>query len=101
MLLAEVFKLLGNRAYGELIEALERQATLKYTKSESVLRELRSVWFQDLKEIGDVYEVETRKRQVDINRPFQVGIVVYQMAKLRVLHFYYDCLDKFPGRRDF
>lgn len=32
-LLAEVFKLLGNSAYGKLIEVLERQTTVKYTKS--------------------------------------------------------------------
>lgn len=37
-LLAEVFKLLGNSAYGKLIEALERQMSVKYTKSVSVFR---------------------------------------------------------------
>lgn len=36
-----------------------------------------------------------RKHKVDIDRPFQVGIVGYQMAKLQILRFYYDCLDKF------
>ena len=31
---------------------------MEYTTSESVLRkQLRSVWFQDLEEIGDVYEI--------------------------------------------
>ena len=33
--------------------------------------------------------------------PFQVGIVVYQLAKLRMLEFYYDFLDYFLDRRDF
>ena len=59
------------------------------------------MWFQDLEEIGDVYEIEMRKRQVVINRPFQVGIAVYQMAKLRILQFYYDCLDRYLDRGDF
>ena len=36
--LAEVFKLFGNSAYGKLIKALERQTTMKYTKSEIVSR---------------------------------------------------------------
>ena len=36
-----------------------------------------------------------------INRPFQIGIVVYQLAKLRMLKVYYDCLDYFVDRRDF
>ena len=85
-----------------MIEGLERQTTVKYTKNENVLmKDLRSVWFQDLEEIGDVYEIEMRKRQVVMNRPFQVGIAVYQMAMLRILQFYYDCLDRYLDRRDF
>ena len=51
-----MLKLLDNSSYGKLIEALERQTTVKYTKSESVLRkDLRSVGFQDLEEI--VYKI--------------------------------------------
>ena len=37
---------------------------------------------------------------VEIDRPFQVGIAVYQMAKLWVLQSYYDFLDKFLQRWD-
>ena len=36
-LLAEVFKLLGNSGYGKLIEALERQTNIIYTKDEKVV----------------------------------------------------------------
>ena len=36
-----------------------------------------------------------------ITRPYQCGIAVYQLAKLRMLEFYYDFLDKFCDRRDF
>ena len=36
-----------------------------------------------------------------ITRPYQCGIAVYQLAKLRVLEFYYDFVDKFCARRDF
>lgn len=76
--------------------------TVKYTTGKSVLRkELHLAWFQDLEEFGDVYEIKTRKRKVDIERPFQVGIAVYHMAKLGVLQFYYNCLDKVLDRRDF
>jgi len=52
-LLAEVFKLLGNSVYGKLIEALERQTNVIYTKDEKVVdRALRSAYFEDLDEIG-------------------------------------------------
>jgi len=36
-----------------------------------------------------------------INRPFQIGIAPYQLAKLRILEFYYDFLDLYFSRRDF
>ena len=36
-----------------------------------------------------------------INRPYQCGIAVYQLAKLRMLEFYYDFLDKYFIRQDF
>ena len=93
-LLAEVFKLLGNSGYGKLIEALERQTNVIYTKDERVVdRALRSASFSDLDEIGQVYELESRKPRITIKRPFQVGIAVYQLAKLRMLEFYHDVLD--------
>ena len=101
-LLAEVFKLLGNSGYGKLIEALERQTNIIYTKNEKVVdRALRSAYFSDLDEIGQAYELESRKPRITIRRPFQVGIAVYQLAKLRMLEFYYDFLDRYFDRRDF
>ena len=77
-LLAEVFKLLGNSVYAKLIEAVERQTRVIYTKDQGkVDRAKRSVWFDDMKEIGDAFEIEFRKEKVTMNRPFQIGIVVY------------------------
>ena len=62
---------------------------------------MRSAYFSDLDEIGEAYELESRKARITIRRPFQVGIAVYQMAKLRMLQFYYDFLDRYLDRRDF
>ena len=101
-LLAEIYKLLGNSAYDKFIEAVERQLKVLYTKDENAVdKHLRSAYFEDLKEIGDAYKIESRKNKVTINRPFQVGIVVYQLAKLRILQFYYDFLDHYLDRRDY
>ena len=36
-LLADVFKLLGNSAYGKMIEAVERQTNTVFTKDEKVV----------------------------------------------------------------
>ena len=77
-LLTEVFKLLGNSSYGKLIEAKERQKTVIYIKDQSVVdKAKRSVWFEDMEEIDDVFELEFRKKKVTINRPFQDGNVAY------------------------
>jgi len=101
-LLVEVFKLLGNSAYGKFIEAVEQQTNVIYTKDEKVVdRVLQSAYFEDLDEIGKAYELESQKPRVVIKRPFQIGIAVYEMAKLRMLEFYYNFLDKFVDRRDF
>lgn len=83
-------------------ENKEQQTRLVYTKDWELLNKaLRSVWFDDLEEIKDVFEIEFRNAQVEINHPFQVGIVVYQLAKLCILQFYYDGLAQYPDRRDF
>ena len=101
-LLAEVFKLLGNSAYGKFIEAVERHTNTIYTcDEEEVDKSLRSAQFKTLEEIGPAYKVELRKSKITIDRPFQVGIVVYQLAKLRMLQFYYEFLDFYLDRRDF
>ena len=101
-LLAKVFKLLGNSAYGKFIEAVERHTNTIYTcDEEEVDKSLRSARFKTLEEIGPAYKVELRKSKITIDWPFQVGIVVYQLAKLRMLQFYYEFLDFYLDRRDF
>ena len=81
---------------------MERQTNVIYTKDEKVVdRALRSAYFADLDEIGETYELESRKPRITIRRPFQIGIAVYQLAKLRMLEFYYDFLDRYFDRKDF
>ena len=51
-LLADIFKL-GNSSYGKLIEALERQTCMVYTKDEKIVdRALTSAYFEDLDKVG-------------------------------------------------
>ena len=79
-LFAEIYRLLGNSAYGKFIEAVERQKKVLYTKDEDeVDKHLRSGYFEDLEEIGDAYKIESRKNKVTINRPFR-GLTVLLLA---------------------
>ena len=101
--LGDTAKLKGNSFYGKMIENLEKHITTKFTTDEKLIDKIfRSPYFEDLEEISNgVFEVRQRKRQVTITRPYHCGIAVYQLAKLRMLEFYYDFLDKFCDRRDF
>ena len=66
-MLTDVFKLLGNSGYGKLIEAMERKHNVIYTNDEKVVdRALRSAYFSDLDELGQAYELESRKPRVTI-----------------------------------
>ena len=41
------------------------------------------------------------KHKIIMDTPIQIGCAVYQLAKLRMLEFYYDCIDKYVDRSDF
>ena len=101
--LGDTAKLKGNSFYGKMIKNLEKHMNTKFTTDEKLIDEIfRSPFFEDLEEISNgVFEVSQRKRRVTITRPYQCGIAVYQLAKLRMLEFYYDFVDKFCDRRDF
>ena len=101
--LGDTAKLKGNSFYGKMIENLEKHISTKFTTDKKLIDKIfRSPFFEDLEEINaGVFEVRQRKKQVTITRPYQCGIAVYQLAKLRMLEFYYDFLDKFCDRRDF
>ena len=101
--LGDTAKLKGNSFYGKMIENLEKHMNTKFTTNEKLIDEIfRSPFFEDLEEISNgAFEVSQRKKRVTITRPYQCGIAVYQLAKLRMLEFYYDFLDKFCDRGDF
>ena len=85
-----------------MIEDLGRHKRARFTcKERSVDKVLRSPFFDNLEEIGGAYEIKKFKRTVMIKRPYQCGIAVYQLVKLRMLEFCYDFLDKYFSRQDF
>ena len=74
-----------------MIEDLGRHKSTQFTRKEMVVdKALRSPFFDNLEEIGGAYEIKEFKRTVIIKRSYQCGIAVYQLAKLRMLEFYYD-----------
>ena len=49
----------------------------------------------------NTYEVQSCEKKIKLNLPMQIGFFVYQYAKLRMLQFYFDFIDKYLDRRDF
>ena len=100
--LGDVTKLKGNSFYGKIIEDKGSHKRTSFTREEkSVDKALRSLFFENLEEVGGAYEIKERKQTVMIKRPCQCGIAVYQLAKLRLLEIYYDFLGKYFSRQDF
>ena len=100
--LGDTHKLKGNSFYRKMIEDLIRLIRTMFTTDEDLVDEaFLSHYFENLEEINVSYEMKTRKRRVNITRLYQCGIAVYQLAKLRMLEFYYDFLDKYFDRRNF
>ena len=85
-----------------MIEDLSRHKSIKFTREERIVdKALSSPFFDNLEEIGGTCEIRERKRTAMTKRPYQCGIAVYQLAKLRMLEFYYGFLDKYFSRQDF
>lgn len=63
---------------------------------------INSPFFRELDPIDeDTYEVQSFKKVISLDLPIQVGFFVYQYAKLRMLQFYFDFIDKYLDRSDF
>ena len=89
--LGDVAKFKGNSFYGKMIEDLSHHKSTKFTREERDIDEaLRSPFFNNLEEIGGAYETKKSKQTVMIKAAYQCGIAVYQLAKLRMLEFFYD-----------
>ena len=49
----------------------------------------------------EYYEIEKSKPELRLSLSIQIGCFILQYAKLHMLQFYYDFLDKFIDRTDF
>ena len=89
-------------SYGKTITNKERHHQVKFCDDDVVPELINSPFFCELNTINDdTYEVQSSRKKIKLDLPLQVGFFLYQYAKLRMLHFYYDCLDKYIDRSDF
>ena len=101
-LTAEMHKLEGNASYGTLITNKEKHHDIIYVDESEIGRQIISPHFYDMTELPDgYYEVERTKPSINLNILIHVGVFILNYAKLRMLEFYYDCVDKYVSHEDF
>ena len=103
MIIADTMKLIGNSAYGSLIMDKEKHRTVKYVLGkDEACKCVNQPVFRKLSELDDdLYEIESAKKSIKLDLPIYLGYFILQYAKLRMLEYYYDCLDKILDRADY
>ena len=94
-IIADTMKLLGNSAYGKTVTNVDRHRDVKYCTEVGTSLLINNKRFRQLDVVAeDAYEVTSNKARVTYDLPHHIGFFVYQYAKLRMLEFYYDFVDR-------
>ena len=102
-ILGETCKVLGNASYGSLLLDKTKHTNVNYVHDVQRLRlAVNDPCFKTACALpGDLYEIEKSKKSIDLDIPIQLAFAILQSAKLKLLEFYYDCLDYYIDRKDF
>ena len=96
-IIADTMKLLGNSAYGKTVTNVDRHRKVTYCTEVGTSLSLLvgNKRFRQLDVVAeDAYEVTSSKACLTYDLPLHIGFFVYQYAKLRMLQFYYDFVDR-------
>lgn len=101
-MIADTFKLLGNTGYGKTLTNKESHEDVIYADYEKAAECSLSPFMKKIKHITDnCYEVHMRKKEVVLDLPIVIGLSVYNWAKIRMLEFFYDVLQKYFDKSDY
>ena len=91
--------LLGNSGYGKTITNVDRHRDVNYCTEKATSLMVNDRRFRQLDVVvDDAYEIEMNKKTVTYTLPVHVGFFVLQYAKMRMLQFYYDFINKYLER---
>ena len=94
-IIADTMKLLGNSAYGKTVTNVDRHRKVTYCTEVGTSLLINNKRFCQLDVVTeDAYEVTSSKACLTYDLPLHIGFFVYQYAKLRMLQFYYDFVDR-------
>ena len=94
-IVGDTMKLLGNSAYGKTVTNVDKHRDVRYCTEVGTSSCINNKRFRQLDVVAeDAYEVTSSKARVTYDLPHHIGFFVYQYAKLRMLEFYYDFVDR-------
>ena len=100
--IADTSKLIGNSVYGYSIMNKDKHLSIEFCDEDRACQLVNDPRFMSLEEFEDeTYEVQSKKKTIKYDLPVQIGFFVYSYAKLKMLSFYYEVLDRFFEHDDF
>ena len=98
-IIADTMKLLGNSGYGKTVTNIDQHRDVQYCTEVGTSSLINNKRYRQLDIVTDnAYEVEMSKGVVKYTLPLHIGFFVYQYAKLRMLQFYYDFVERYVER---
>ena len=95
-IIADTMKLLGNSGYGKPITNVDRHRDVNYCTEKAASLMVNDRRFRQIDVVvHDAYEVEMNKKTVTYTLPVHLGFFVLQYAKMRMLQFYYDVINRY------
>ena len=103
--MAETNKTIGNACYGCFCMDKSRHTCVRYFKgntntSQAVIKP-QFCKLTCLNEEEQFYEVVFAKDRIKLDVPIQIAVFILNLAKLRMLQFHYDWLDRLVSREDY
>ena len=100
---AALHKLIANSAYGCTLLNKEKYVRIAYADVNNLVahHHRKGTFLRSRMLTPRLAEVEHEHNKVQHDIPTQLGYTILQGGKLRMLQFYFDCLDYFLDRSDF
>ena len=100
---AALHKLSGNSAYGCTLLNKEKYVQIAYADVKNLVahHHRKGPFLRSRMLTTRLAEVDHEPKKVSHDIPTQLGYTILQGGKLRMLEFYYDCLDYYLDRSDF
>ncbi|OAJ40914.1 hypothetical protein BDEG_24597 [Batrachochytrium dendrobatidis JEL423] len=96
-----MMKLMGNSSYGKCITDFLKHETVKIVTGDNYIKNIRRNNYIEHQDLNQGCEFRFKKMSFKQSLPIHIRFQVYQLAKLRMLQFYYDSIDYSIDKSDY